>query len=219
MEVGEQSLYLAQLKGMSRREATKKLKYWFEKFEIQSWWNKKIEELSKGMAQKVQFIITIIHEPELLILDEPFSGFDPVNAEIIKNEILELKKKGTSIIFSTHNMGSVEQMCDEIALINLSKKILSGSVKEIKNQYKSNTYKVKYSGGNAIGLSNALWHRFELKNNVKEGEHFEAEIKIPDELKLNDLLSTLLSEVQILEVHEVIPNMNDIFISKVKELN
>src|SRR5882762_6353455 len=138
MEVGEQALYLAQLKGMTKTEAKKKLKYWFEKFEIDAWWNKKVEELSKGMQQKVQFIVTVLHEPKLLILDEPFSGFDPINAKIIKNEILHLKQQGSTILFSTHNMGSVEELCDNIALINQSKKIVDGSVKDIRKEYKSN---------------------------------------------------------------------------------
>ena len=136
MEVGEQALYLAQLKGMKKAEAKKKLKYWFEKFEIDAWWNKKVEELSKGMQQKVQFIVTVMHEPKLLILDEPFSGFDPINANLIKNEILNLKKQGSTILFSTHNMGSVEELCDNIALINRSKKIVDGSVKDIRKKKK-----------------------------------------------------------------------------------
>jgi ABC-2 type transport system ATP-binding protein len=161
MEVGEQALYLARLKGLSRNEAIKRLKYWFEKFEITSWWNKKIEELSKGMQQKVQFIVTILHEPELLILDEPFSGFDPINANLIKNEILELKQKGTSIIFSTHNMASVEELCDDIALINRSKKILEGSVKDIRKEYRTNTYRVEFTG-NIIAFTNAIWTGCEL---------------------------------------------------------
>jgi ABC-2 type transport system ATP-binding protein len=142
MEIGEQILYLAQLKGLTKSESIKRAKYWFEKMEIESWWTKKVEELSKGMQQKVQFIATIIHEPELLILDEPFSGFDPVNADIIKNEFLELNKKGTTIIFSSHRMESVEQLCDHIALIDKSKKILEGKVVDIRNQYKNNTYRV-----------------------------------------------------------------------------
>src|SRR6185295_9239301 len=147
MEVGEQCLYLAQLKGMSRADAMKKLKVWFEKFEIITWWKKKIDELSKGMQQKVQFIVTVVHEPKLLILDEPFSGFDPINAQLIKNEILELRKNGATVIFSTHNMGSVEELCDNIALINKSQKILDGSVKEIKKAYRSNTYRITFRGG------------------------------------------------------------------------
>src|SRR5438105_7078586 len=142
MKVGEQALYFARLKGMKKSDALKELKVWFEKFEMAGWWNKKIEELSKGMQQKVQFIVTVIHKPSLLILDEPFSGFDPINAQLIKNEILELRKNGATVIFSTHNMGSVEELCDNIALLNKSEKILDGSVKEIRKTYRSNTYKI-----------------------------------------------------------------------------
>jgi ABC-2 type transport system ATP-binding protein len=142
MKVGEQALYLAQLKGLSKKDALIKLKYWFEKFEIQTWWNKKVEELSKGMAQKVQFIVTVLHEPQLLILDEPFSGFDPINTNLIKSEILELRKKGTTIIFSTHNMGSVEELCDNIALINNAHVILEGNVTEVRNRFRSHVYEV-----------------------------------------------------------------------------
>ena len=156
MEVGEQAIYLAQLKGMSKNDAKIKLKYWFEKFEIDAWWNKKVEELSKGMQQKIQFVVTVIHEPKLLILDEPFSGFDPINANLIKNEILQLKKQGATILFSTHNMGSVEELCDNIALINKSKKILDGSVANIRKQFKSNIFEIEFSG-NMMGFTNSLW--------------------------------------------------------------
>lgn len=216
MKVGEQALYLAQLKGLSKKDALKKLKYWFERFEIQAWWDKKIEELSKGMAQKVQFIVTILHEPELLILDEPFSGFDPVNADIIKQEILALKEKGTTIIFSTHNMGSVEELCDNIALINKSKCILSGSVKEIKNTYRTNTYKIGFKG-NLISFTNVLWAGAELINHTKYDEIIEAEVKLLHHNTLNDLLKAILPHVEIHYVTELIPSMNDIFIQKVNE--
>jgi len=161
MQLGEQALYLAQLKGLSENDAKQKLKYWFEKFEIQSWWKKKIEDLSKGMQQKVQFIISILHEPELLILDEPFSGFDPINANLIKNEILDLKKKGTTIILSTHNMGSVEELCDYIALIHQSQKVLDGQVKELRNQYSTNVFDVEFKG-NMLLFTNSMWGGFEL---------------------------------------------------------
>src|SRR5882757_9588732 len=147
MEIGEQMIYLARLKGLSRDEATKRLKYWFEKLEIQSWWNKKVEELSKGMQQKAQFVATVLHEPDLIILDEPFSGLDPVNAEIIKDEILELNRKGATILFSTHRMESVEELCDSIALIHKSHKILDGTVKGIRNSYRNATYLIEYNGG------------------------------------------------------------------------
>ena len=146
MKVGEQLLYLARLKGISRKEAMQKLKVWFEKFEIKTWWNKNVQDLSKGMQQKIQFVATVLHEPELIILDEPFSGFDPVNANLIKDEILELRDKGATIIFSTHRMESVEELCDRVVLINKSKKILDGPKKEIKEQYKTNTYIIDYTG-------------------------------------------------------------------------
>lgn len=217
MKVGEQALYLTQLKGLSKKDALIKLKYWFERFEIQAWWDKKIEELSKGMAQKVQFIVTILHEPELLILDEPFSGFDPVNADIIKQEILALKEKGTTIIFSTHNMGSVEELCDNIALINKSKCILSGSVKDIKNTYRTNTYKIGFKG-NMISFTNTLWAGAELINHTKHEDIIEAEVKLLHNNTLNDLLKAILPYVEIHSVEELIPSMNDIFIQKVNQV-
>lgn len=216
MKVGEQALYLAQLKGLSKKDALKKLKYWFERFEIEAWWDKKIEELSKGMAQKIQFIVTILHDPELLILDEPFSGFDPVNADIIKQEILALKEKGTTIIFSTHNMGSVEELCDNIALINKSKCILSGSVKDIKNTYRTNTYKIGFKG-NIISFTNTLWAGAELINQTKHEDIIETEVKLLHNNTLNDLLKAILPYVEIHSVEELIPSMNDIFIQKVNE--
>ncbi len=214
MEVGEQAIYLAQLKGMSRSEAVARLRVWFEKFEIKAWWRKKVEELSKGMQQKVQFIVTVIHEPELLILDEPFSGFDPVNANLVKDELLALRDKGTSIILSTHRMESVEELCSHIALIHQSKKILDGSVKEIRKTYKSNVYEIEYTG-NSIALANSLWSRYELKENFNDGDHMKAIIKLENGNQTNELLSSLLPNVQILSFKEIIPSMNDIFISKV----
>jgi ABC-2 type transport system ATP-binding protein len=214
MEVGEQALYLARLKGLSKQEATKRLKYWFEKFEITTWWNKKIEELSKGMQQKVQFIVTILHEPELLILDEPFSGFDPINANLIKNEILELKEKGTSIIFSTHNMSSVEELCDDIALINRSKKILEGSVKDIRKEYRTNTYNVEFTG-NMIAFTNAIWTGCELLEKHTEGNINIATVKLLYDATPNQLLQAIMPHVMVNGLQEIIPNMNDIFISRV----
>lgn len=217
MEVGEQALYLAQLKGMKKAEAKKKLKDWFEKFEIDAWWNKKVEELSKGMQQKIQFIVTVLHEPRLLILDEPFSGFDPINANLIKNEILELKKKGSTILFSTHNMGSVEELCDYIALINKSKKILDGSVKEIRKQYRSNTYELEFTGS-MLSFTTALWAGAELlEHTVIEGEHNKARVKLLGQTSANDLLSGILPVSQIHSFREIVPSMNDIFIAKVNE--
>ena len=214
MEVGEQALYLARLKGLSRNEAIKRLKYWFEKFEITTWWNKKIEELSKGMQQKVQFIVTVLHEPELLILDEPFSGFDPINANLIKNEILELKQKGTSIIFSTHNMSSVEELCDDIALINRSKKILEGSVKDIRKEYRTNTYRVEFTG-NIIAFTNAIWTGCELIEKHTEGNINIAKVKLLYDATPNQLLQAIMPHVMVNGLQEIIPSMNDIFIAKV----
>src|SRR6202008_2336806 len=170
MKVGEQCVYLTRLKGLKKKDAEARLKAWFEKFEMGGWWNKKIEELSKGMQQKVQFIVTVLHEPKLLILDEPFTGFDPINANIIKNELLALNKNGTSIILSTHRMESVEELCSHIALINKSNKILDGSVKDIRNANRTNVYEIEYTGGNAIAISTALWTGFELVDNKVSGD-------------------------------------------------
>ena len=218
MEVGEQALYLAQLKGMKKSEAKKKLKYWFEKFEIDAWWNKKVQELSKGMQQKVQFIVTVMHEPKLLILDEPFSGFDPINANLIKNEILDLKKKGSTILFSTHNMGSVEELCDNIALINRSKKIVDGSVKDIRKQNKSNVIEIEFTG-NMMGFTNSLWTFGKLGEHSMEGEICKAQIELTPGSSSNQLLSSVLPVVEIHSFKEVVPSMNDIFIKKVSEGN
>lgn len=218
MEVGEQSLYLAQLKGLSRRDALSKLKFWFQKFEMESWWSKKVEELSKGMQQKVQFVVTVLHEPRLLILDEPFSGFDPINANLIKTEILHLKEKGSTIIFSTHNMGSVEELCDHIALINKSEVILDGSVKQIKKQYKSNIYEISFEG-NLIGFTNALWTGAELLDKKEEDGLSTVKIKLLGETSANQLLQSVLPVSQIHSFREIIPSMNDIFISKVNSEN
>jgi ABC-2 type transport system ATP-binding protein len=218
MEVGEQALYLAQLKGMKKAEAKKKLKEWFQKFEIDAWWNKKVEELSKGMQQKVQFIVTVLHEPKLLILDEPFSGFDPINANLIKNEIISLKEKGSTILFSTHNMGSVEELCDYIALINKSKKILDGSVKDIRKQYKSKTYEFEFTG-NMMGFTNSLWTFGVLGEYKTDGEHTKAQVQLTPGSKANQLLESVLPSVEIHSFREIVPSMNDIFISKVKEEN
>jgi len=217
MKVGEQAIYLAQLKGMDKGEAKYKLKQWFEKFEIDNWWDKKIEELSKGMAQKVQFITTVLHEPKLLILDEPFSGFDPINTNLIKKEILELREKGSTIIFSTHNMESVEEICDDIALINKSKKILDGNVTEIKEAFKSNVFEIVFVG-NMIAFSNALWTAFELleSKNVNGRMHVKVRANKPSDM--NELIKTIVQDVQIISVNEITPSMNDIFIQKVQEV-
>jgi ABC-2 type transport system ATP-binding protein len=217
MEIGEQVLYLAQLKGLSRAEAIKRAKYWFEKMEIQSWWKKKVEELSKGMQQKVQFIATIIHEPELLILDEPFSGFDPVNAEIIKNEFLELNQKGTTIIFSSHRMESVEQLCNHIALINKSKKILEGSVHDIRQQYKENKYAVQIKKGKTEAeIRNA---GVEVNAITEKHDATQLEITLAPNTSINDTLSTLLKHFELISFEEIIPSIHDIFITNVTQKN
>jgi ABC-2 type transport system ATP-binding protein len=218
MPVGEQALYLARLKGLSKAEAKKRLLYWFEKFEMQGWWKKRIDELSKGMQQKVQFIVTILHEPELLILDEPFSGFDPINAQLIKNEILELRKKGATIIFSTHNMGSVEELCDNIALIHKSEKILDGSVKEIRKTYRTNTFRVTFKG-NVLGFTNALWTGAEILEKHSEDEIHTLTIKLLNGFTSSQMLQAVLPLCEIISFTEVVPSMNDIFIRKVNEGN
>jgi ABC-2 type transport system ATP-binding protein len=216
MEVGEQCMYLARLKGLSKEEAKKRLRFWFEKFEIQAWWNKKIEELSKGMAQKVQFVVTILHEPELLIFDEPFSGFDPVNAKLIKNEILELSEKGSTIIFSTHRMESVEELCDHIALIHQSKKILDGKMKDIREANKDNTFIIEFQG-NLIAFTNALWAGAEVLNKKSlEDDHHIVTVKLLGNNTINDLLSAVIPHVKIIGLKESIPSMEEIFIKTVQ---
>lgn len=216
MKVGEQALYLAQLKGVSRPDALKKLKYLFEKFELQAWWNKKVEELSKGMQQKVQFIVTIIHEPSLLIFDEPFSGFDPINVNLLKDEILKLRENGATILFSTHNMGSVEELCDDIALINNSHKILEGSVKEIKKTYKTNTFALEYNNFRG-SLKTILPAGFDLLDQQDEDDITKASIRIPAGTSQNELLSVLIPHVTFHSFTEIIPTMNDIFIKTVND--
>lgn len=218
MKVGEQCLYLAQLKGLSHQEAKKQLQYWFEKFGIQEWWNKKIQELSKGMAQKIQFVVTVLHQPKLLILDEPFSGFDPVNANLIKDEIIELNKKGTSIIFSTHRMESVEEMCNHIALIHKSNKLIEGKLNDVKQQYRSNTFQIGILTNNIEGLMYQLTQKFEVSQT-----HFKS---LNDDIKLeinvgnhssNELLSILTNFGQVTHFVEKIPSVNDIFIQTVSQ--
>lgn len=205
MKVGEQSLYLAQLKGMSKKDASEKLKFWFEKLDILKWWNKKVEELSKGMAQKVQFAVTVIHNPDLLIFDEPFSGFDPVNTAIIRNEIVELKSKGTSIIFSTHRMESVEEICDEITLINKGKSILQGDINTIKNNFRNNTFEFECCTENLV-LDN-------FKNLQNSGNKYS--VVIPDGNNSKQLIEEILKHTDILSFKEKIPSMEDIFIKTV----
>ncbi len=214
MEIGEQVLYLAKLKGLSTAEATKRIRFWFEKLEMADWWKKKVEDLSKGMQQKVQFVATVLHQPELIILDEPFSGFDPVNADIIKNEILELNKAGATFIFSTHRMESVEELCDNIALIHRSKKILDGPVKEIREQYRNNTFWLEYEGDYNVENSNQL---FEVLQAETVNGKTQLKIKIREQQTANQVLSALLPHVSINRLDEVIPTMNDIFIQKVTQ--
>lgn len=215
MQVGEQCMYLAQLRGLDKVEAKKRLRFWFEKFGIQGWWNKKVEELSKGMAQKVQFVVTVIHEPELLILDEPFTGFDPVNASLIRDEILEIRKKGATIIFSTHRMETVEDLCDSIALINKSKKILDGTVSEIRKQYKTNTFKIEFIG-NLVNFTNAIWAGAELLDKKQDGDHCTVTLKILGQNSPNSLIANVLPTCQIISFNEIVPTMSDIFIKTVK---
>ncbi len=217
MKVGEQAMYLAQLKGMPKKEAREQLMKWFKKFEIDGWWNKKVEELSKGMAQKIQFVTTVIHKPKLLILDEPFSGFDPINTNLVKNEILKLRDEGTTIILSTHNMGSVEEICDSIALINQSKKILEGEVSEVKERFSEDKYRIEFKG-NVVAFANAVWGGWELIDREQLGkDHFIATVKILDGNTLNNYLKGLLDSIEIMSVNKVIPSMNDIFIKMVEE--
>ena len=220
MKVGEQALYLAQLKGLSKTEAKSRLKYWFEKFEIGDWWNRKVQELSKGMAQKIQFIVTVLHEPRLLIFDEPFSGFDPINANIIKDEILNLRDKGTSIIFSTHRMESVEELCEYIALLHNSEKILDGKLEDIKMKFKNNTFKIIAGFDDHVSSIIKLEQKFEIytkeyneKNNLW---HFN--VKLPSD-DTRDFLSFLSAEAVVNSFIETIPSANDIFIKTVQEKN
>lgn len=212
MKVGEQLMYLAQLKGLSRQEAGQRIKTWIEKFDIGSWMSKNIEDLSKGMQQKVQFVATVLHEPELIILDEPFSGFDPINANIIKDEILELREKGSTIIFSTHRMESVEELCDNIALINRARMVLDGAVKDIKNEYKTNTYLVE-GHGHLLVLS----PDFEVQQQSESHGAFRASIRLVNGARPNDLLRYLIQSVEVHHFQEKIPSINDIFIQKVNE--
>lgn len=218
MKVGEQALYLAQLKGLSKSEAKKRLNYWFEKFEIGDWWNKKIQELSKGMAQKIQFIVTVLHQPKLLIFDEPFSGFDPINANLIKDEILQLREEGATVIFATHRMESVEELCDDIALIHESNKILEGKLLDIKRQYKTNTFEVGLVTNDEEKLTKIIKNKFDvspafyksLNNNLK------LNIKLKENESSNELLTFLTSNAQVNHFNELVPTANDIFIQTVK---
>ena len=216
MKVGEQAVYLARLKGMDKAEATKRIKEWFERWDMGSWWNKKVEELSKGMAQKVQFITTILHEPKLLILDEPFSGFDPINAELVRTEILALRDQGVTVMLSTHSMPSVEELCDSIGLIDHARLMLHGNVREIRRRYAQNIFQVDYTG-NRVALANALSFTGELVSSKEEGEHGTARIRLSKGSTVNDVLRQLLPAVEVRGVQEEIPRMHDIFIRVVSE--
>lgn len=214
MKVGEQAMYFAQLKGMSSREAAKELKKWFVRFGIESWWNKKVEELSKGMAQKVQFITTVVHKPSLLILDEPFSGFDPVNAQIIREEILRLKEEGATIILSTHNMESVEELCDNIALINKSHVVITGGVDEIRHKYGNNNVELVYTGGELASVMNV----FNVLSDQDDAGRHTAVLELLDGKGSNEALSAILAQsVTVNSFKELVPRMNDIFIKLVTE--
>ena len=218
MKVGEQAMYLAQLKGLSKTEAKKRLIYWFDRLGIDGWWNKKIQELSKGMAQKIQFVVTVLHQPKLLIFDEPFSGFDPINANLIKDEILRLKEEGATIIFSTHRMESVEEMCDHIALIDKSNKILDGKLIDIKRAYKSNTYKVGIVPNNPDTIQEILKEKFDSVpiyfKSINDEKQYK--IKLPKASSKNDLVNHLTSLGQLSHFEEVIPSVSDIFIETIQ---
>ena len=212
MKIGDHAMYLAQLKGLSKQDATKKIKYWFEKLEMQSWWNKKVEDLSKGMSQKLQFVLTVLHEPKLIILDEPFSGLDPLNANLIKDEIYGLAQRGATIIFSTHRMEQVEQICDNIVLVSLGKKILDGTVADVKQQFKENIYQIKIKEIPAQTTDNSYTIISEKAN--------EFVVKINEGYRSNDVLKSFLQQdCNIESFHEVLPSLNDIFIKLVEGTN
>lgn len=213
MKVGEHLLYLAQLKGLSKKEAMDKLKEWFVKFDIKTWWDKNVEDLSKGMQQKIQFVATVLHQPKLIILDEPFSGFDPINANIIKDEILKLKEAGSSIIFSTHRMESVEELCDHVALINKSEKVLDGSKKELKEQFKNNTYTVTYQGEAILSLP----EHFDVLETTEKDNLKTSILKLSEDFSHKALIGELNEKVDLRAFAENIPSMNDIFIRAVKD--
>jgi ABC-2 type transport system ATP-binding protein len=214
MKVGEQAVYFGRLKGLDKRTAMKRLKYWFEKFGIQNWWDKKVEELSKGMQQKVQFIITILHEPELLIFDEPFSGFDPVNANLLKNEIISLRDRGSTIIFSTHNMASVEELCDHITLLDNSRVIIDGEINSIRQRFKLDIYRVGFQGEPGL-LNDLLGNDYQLLNLATTSTGHTARIKLHKKSVDNMLLNLLIPHFHITSFMEEIPGMNDIFIDLV----
>lgn len=213
MKVGEQAIYLARLKGLSQREARRRLDEWFQKFQISDWWNKRVEELSKGMQQKVQFITTVLHEPKLLIFDEPFSGFDPINVNLLKSEILELKRKGATIIFSTHNMSSVEELCDSIALINKSKTMLSGRLYDIKQQKRQNRYEITLP--QETDIIPLLPEGVEIMDCIEKEGKKTFRLQLPPEMNPNEVLMPILTQTTLIGFQEILPSMNDIFIETV----
>lgn len=217
MKVGEQALFFAQLKGLSRADATMQLKDWFAKFNISEWWNKKVEELSKGMAQKVQFIVTVLHKPKLLIFDEPFSGFDPINAELLKNEILQLRDSGSTVIFSTHNMGSVEEICDHITLINRSHNILSGAVDDVKARYSRGRYELELAGDASSVVSGLDAMATDIVVYPPKNERTRIGLRLNDGVTVSRLVSMANDTADLRGFREVMPTMNEIFIQAVKE--
>lgn len=216
MKVGEQAIFFARLKGLSRQEAIARLKVWFERFNLQEWWGRKVEDLSKGMAQKVQFITTVVHRPKLLIFDEPFSGFDPINANLLKQEILRLKDEGSTVIFSTHNMSSVEEICDHITLINRSRNILSGEVGEVRRRYGGDLYAINYRGEDETLVSRLSQIAQVLKHEKKELAQSELHFRLKEGAKMRDAIEVANNAVEICSLQEVIPSMNDIFIRAVE---
>lgn len=218
MKVGEQALYLARLKGLSKHDATMKLKKWFQKFEIENWWSKKVEELSKGMQQKVQFIVTVLHEPKLLIFDEPFTGFDPINANLLKQEILKIRNKGATILFSTHDMASVAELCDHITLINKAKTLLEGPIDEIREKYAGNRYEVKFEGDVNL-LTATLSSSYKIVNNRKVNGNYQVTLEINSGVSTNEVIGVLLKAGKIVAFNKLVPGMNEIFIRVVEEAN
>ena len=219
MKVGEQAVFFARLKGLSKLDATTRLKEWFERFEISDWWNKKVEELSKGMAQKIQFIITVLHRPQLLIFDEPFSGFDPINANLLKTEILKLRDEGSTIIFSTHNMSSVEELCDHITLINNSKNILSGNVDEIRRKFGKNRYELQYSGNEEI-LSKIISPLLTNYKSIQlDSNEYKMLLSFKDDVTLKEIISLANENVDIKSIIPSMPSMDEIFIQTVESYN
>ena len=218
MKIGDQAVYLAQLKGLDSSTAKSELNKWFEKFQINDWWDKKVTELSKGMAQKIQFIVTVLHKPKLLIFDEPFSGFDPINANLIKDEILQLRENGATIIFSTHRMDSVEELCEDIALINKSNKILDGKLDDIKRRFKSNTFEVGVDSTNPDILNKELESRYELSSPSFKtiGDNLKLNVKLKDNQNSEDLIKLLNQNSRVIHFKEVIPSANDIFINSIE---